>query len=304
MNRKQLLSLTGRFLLLLMLYYIFFIAGSSAVASFLPDTNSEPGLVSAGAGILIVGVVNTLIVMALVLSSRWSGLKLMIGLSLAYYGAVTFIMQIETWYFLSDITVNAALLPRLFLMGMPVAFLYIPLAVWILGKGRAAEVSLRKEVLQMSFTEWFWKLSLIALIYITLYWLAGYYIAWQNPDLRSFYGSPGEIVPFWKHTANTLHSDPWLFPFQVLRAMLWTLCAIPVIRGSGLNFTGTALLVGVFFSLPQNLGHIIENPLLPIASVRLSHLIETASSTFLFGFMITILLQYKPEFPKGNESIS
>ncbi len=158
-----------------MLYYISFIAGSSAVASFLPDTNSEPGLMSAGAGILIVGVVNTLIIMALILSSPFGiGLKLMIGLSLAYYGAVTFIMQIETWYFLSDITLwMLRFFPGFYHVGMPVAFLYIPLAVWILGKGRAGHVSLQNEVVRMPFRQWLWKLSLIALIYITLYtgWL-------------------------------------------------------------------------------------------------------------------------------------
>jgi hypothetical protein len=52
----------------------------------------------------------------------------------------------------------------------------------------------------------------------------------------------------------------------------------------------TALLVGTFFSTPQNLGHIMENPLLPLASVRLSHLIETASSTFVFGLIVVWLL--------------
>ncbi len=44
------------------------------------------------------------------------------------------------------------------------------------------------------------------------------------------------------------------------------------------------MLVGLLFSVPQNIGHILPNPLIPIASVRLSHMIETASSTFVFGF--------------------
>ncbi|MDZ7717632.1 MAG: hypothetical protein U5K72_02285 [Balneolaceae bacterium] len=49
------------------------------------------------------------------------------------------------------------------------------------------------------------------LVYITLYWMAGYFIAWQNPSLRAFYGSPGEISPFFEHTVNILQSDPGLF---------------------------------------------------------------------------------------------
>jgi len=77
--------------------------------------------------------------------------------------------------------------------------------------------------------------------------------------------------------------------------MIWTLCALPVIFGSRLNAWLTALLVAVFFSIPQNLGHIMENAMLPSASVRVSHLIETASSTFIFGLVVVWLLHRKHE---------
>jgi hypothetical protein len=294
MKPKKVLTWILRFTVLLILYYVFFIGGSMAVSGMLPTgIKSEPGLVSANSGFLIVGIVNTLVVMALVLSSRWTGWKLALLLSLAYYGAITFIMQIETWYFLSGLTVSPALLPRLFIMGLPVAFLYIPLAVWILGKWKTKIDPFPNTALVMPVQQWIWKLMFIAIAYVVLYWCAGYFIAWQNPVLRSFYGSRGAIVPFWKHTANTLQTDPGLFPFQVLRAMIWTLCALPVIRGSKLNAWHTALLLGIFFSIPQNIGHIMENPLMPIASVRLSHFIETASSTFVFALIIAWLLHRK-----------
>lgn len=126
-----------RFFVLVVLFNVFFIGGSLAVSGLIPDIKSEPGLVSAETGMLIIGIINTLLITLLVLSSRWSGWKLALGLAFAYYGAVTFMMQIETWYFLSDITVGAKLLPRLFVMGIPVAIFFIPLSVWILGKGRA-----------------------------------------------------------------------------------------------------------------------------------------------------------------------
>jgi hypothetical protein len=35
---------------------------------------------------------------------------------------------------------------------------------------------------------------------------------------------------------------------------------------------------------------IIANPLMPVASVRVSHMIETATSTFLFGTLVVWLL--------------
>jgi len=297
-----------RFVLLSILFVMFFIIGSMAVSGVIPDnTISEPGLVSATNGLLIITVADLLVIAALILTSRWSGWKLAFFLGLAYYGAVTILMQIETWYFLSSLTVGPQLLPRLFLMGIPTALLFIPLAVWILGKGRATADRSPNLTLIMPINQWAWKLIAIAVAYLILYWGAGYFIAWQNPELRAFYGQPGNPLPFFTHTSNTLRNDPMLFPFQILRALLWTLCALPIIRGSKVNTLWTALLVGLFFSVPQNLAHIIENPLMPIASVRLSHLIETASSTFVFGIIVVWLLHREHQsfadlFAKSTQS--
>lgn len=280
-----------RFILLFILFIVFFIIGSMAVAGVMPDNaTSEPGLVPATTGLLIIAFADVLVIAALILTSQWHGWKLALGLGLAYYGAVTFLMQIETWYFLSSVTVGPQLLPRLFLMGIPPGLVFIPLAVWILGKGRATAETSPNLALVMPVKQWLWKLAAIAVAYLVLYWGAGYFIAWQNPELRAFYGQPGDALPFLTHTANTLRNDPLLFPFQILRALLWILCALPVIRGSKVNPWWTALLVGLLFSVPQNLGHLLANPLLPIASVRLSHLIETASSTFVFGTIVVWLL--------------
>jgi hypothetical protein len=72
--------------------------------------------------------------------------------------------------------------------------------------------------------------------------------------------------------------------------MLWTLCSLPVIRGSKINIWWTSVLLGLFFTIPQNLGLILENPLMPIASVRLSHMIEGTTSNFVFAVIIAWLL--------------
>ena len=290
MNAKELLIWAGRTALLLLLFYVLFIIGTMAISGMLPDIESEPGLIGGNIGFLFYGVINMLLIAGLILSSRWNGWKLALLLGAAYYGAVTFLTQIEVWYFMSNITFDQKLLPRLFIMGLPIAFVYIPLAVLILGKGKREESA--KPTLSLNFPakQWIWKLTAIAIIYILLYWSAGYFIAWQNADLRSFYGSPGDILPFWEHTAKTFHTDAGLFPFQAIRAMLWTLCAIPIIRGSKVNVWWTAILVGLFFTIPQISGLILENTLMPIASVRLSHMIEGIASNFVFGMIIVWLL--------------
>lgn len=292
-NHSPILFYISRFLLLSFLFILTFMLGAMAVDSVLPELESEPGLLSAELTLLVMGVMNTLLMMALIESSRYRGWKLFAGLAFSYYGAVTLIMQIETWYFLTGISVSPSLLPRLFLMGLPVALIYIPLAVVLMGILKPGEeINVGMEEFE-TLNYWVLRPFLIALVYVILYWSAGYFIAWQNPELRSFYGSPGEALPFWIHTLNTFKHEPLLFPFQALRGLLWALFALPVIYGSRWSRAATALLVGFLFSIPQNIGHLMENPLMPLASIRFSHLIETVSSTFIFGVIVALLLYRK-----------
>jgi hypothetical protein len=142
----------------------------------------------------------------------------------------------------------------------------------------------------MPLREWLWKLGIIYLAYLVLYYSAGHFIAWQNPDVRAFYGSPGDARPFFQQMAYIFVNDPWLTPYQLLRTLIWVAGAYPIIRGSRLPLWQTALIVGLALSVPQNIGHLLPNSLIPLNSVRISHLIETASSTFVFGLVVTWLL--------------
>lgn len=286
---KQIFYWSTRFGALLLFFYVFFIGGSLAVSGLLPDAPSEPGLLPNDMGMLLLGISNTLLIIGLILSSRWHGWQLVLALAFAYYGAATFLPQIETWYFLSEVTVTAEILQGLFIMGLPIAFLFIPLAILILGKRKAKETVTKEATVLIPTQQLLLKLIAIALVYIILYWVAGYFIAWQNPHLRAFYGSPGAVLSFWEQTANTFN-DSSLFPFQFLRGLLWTLCAVPIVYGSKLSTWRTATLLGLFFTIPQVMGLILENPLMPSASVRLSHLFEGISSNFTFGLIIVWLL--------------
>jgi hypothetical protein len=215
MSGKKMLRWAARFIVLLLLFFVLFIIGTLPLSGLLPDIESEPGLLPGNVGFLILGVANTLLVIGLIQSSRWHGWKLALSLALAYYGAVTFLPQIETWYFLSDVTVNRKMLPALFMMGLPTAFVFIPLAVWMLGKWRKEEKEFVASGSLMPISQWIWKFLLIAVIYAVIYWLAGYFIAWQNPELREFYGSPGAIVPLGEHTIQTLRGDPGFLPLSL-----------------------------------------------------------------------------------------
>ncbi|MFC1997755.1 hypothetical protein ACFLXI_09180, partial [Chloroflexota bacterium] len=206
---------------------------------------------------------------------------------------ITFMSQIETWYFLSGLTVGPETLRGLFLFGIPTALLYTPLAVLILGKWKGPERTLSEsEYPAIPVRQWIWKFALIGFIYVILYYLAGYFIAWQNPALVAFYGGedPGSIFA---QLANTLEANPSFLGFQFVRGMLFALFALPVIWMRRDHPIEAALMVAVLLSVPFNIGHILPNPLMPDASVRFSHMIETASSNFIFGLIIGWLLHRK-----------
>ncbi len=240
-----------------------------------------------------------------ILRSRWGGWKLAATVSLVFYGVMTVISQIESAFFLPQM-LPPGTLPRLFLMGAIIAGLFAPLAVLILGKMRQPikhqAPSLR---LVMPRSEWAWKLAVIVMSYLILYFTFGYFVAWKNPSLRQYYGGvdPGG---FFAQIGTVLRDTPSLIPFQVFRALLWTAWALPVIQmmkgrwwEAGL---GIALLFAVLFSAQL----LLPNPYMP-ESVRMSHLVETASSNFIFGWIIFWLLHRHHSsvgdlfgFPKGT----
>jgi hypothetical protein len=284
-----------RFVLLVILFFVFFAIGGNIVGSALPSNlPSEPGplpLMSAG---LVISAASVLTIVLMILSSQWYGWKLMVAMAITYYGVVTFMTQIETWYFLEGLTVSPNILPLLFLQGVPVAFIFVPLAVIILGRVRKPATPVEDlQRIPMTLNEWAWKLAVIAAAYLVLYFGAGYFIAWQNPELRAFYGAPGEPLSFAGQMMHIFTTDPWLTPFQILRSLLWMACALPILRGSRWPLWATALVVALMFSMPQNIVHLMPNPLIPENSVRISHLIETMLSTFVFGLLVSWLLYPK-----------
>lgn len=283
-----------RFLILVVLYFILFALGGGLVAPYLPAASAEPGPVPEMTALLIVCAATVLIIMSIIHSSRWHGWKLIVLMSVGFYLVMTLVMQLEAWYFLLGITIGPELMSRLFLQGIPTAFIFVPVAVLVMGRFRPlAGESADPAMEPMPFKEWLWKLGIIYIAYLALYYMAGYFIAWENPEVRAFYGSPGDARPFFQQMLHIFTTDPWLTLYQLLRTLIWVAGAYPIIRGSRLPLWQTALIVGLALSAPQNIGHILPNSLIPLSSVRMSHLIETASSTFVFGLIVTWLLYPK-----------
>ena len=289
MSTKKVFTWIFKFALLSLLYFPLWIIGTLTMGDMVPNTHSEPGLINDTMAMLLLGFINTALIIGLIVSSRWYGWKLALLLALSYYGSFTFMTQIETWYFLGNSTLSPQLIPRLFLMGLSIPLIYIPLAVLICNKWKKRENTMGDKSMVMPFTQILLKLGFLAIVYMVIYWLAGYFIAWKNPELRAFYGSPGDIAPFFAHTLERINNSPFLFLLQLARGILFAIIVMPIIIGSKVKPWLTALLVASLLAIPH-LVHIMPNPLMPAASVRLSHMIETATSTFIFGLIIFWLL--------------
>ena len=237
--------------------------------------------------LLTVCFLNTIVLAYIILRSRWTGWRLIATVFFVFYGVMTFISQIESVVFH---ILPSGVVPRLFLMGVLVAAPFSPLAVLILGKGIAdtATINEPNSRLLMPTKEWAWKLAVILLAYMILYSTFGYLIAWKNPAVQTYYGGIDE-GNFFAHMKAVLTITPWLEPFQALRAMLWALLALPVIRMMKGRWQETAIAVGLLFAVLMNSQLLLPTPLMPEA-VRMTHLIETASYNFIFGYLIVWLL--------------
>lgn len=223
----------------------------------------------------------------IILRSRWYGWKLAVAAFVAFYGLMTVIAQIESVVFLPD-KLPPDMIPKLFLMGAIIAGVFCPLAVLIMGGMRSKSEPRGSNLhLILPAPEWVWKLLVIMIGYLILYFGFGYFVAWKQPAVQEYYGGtdPGSFFAqmgvIWKET-------PWMFALQAFRALLWTAFALPVIRMLKGGRWEAALVVAMLFAVWSGM-LLLPNPYMPQAVAR-THLIETAPSNLIFGFLVGWLL--------------
>ena len=274
-----------RFLAVTILYFGSFVVVSGALLS---TASNESTPAEAGAtliALLVVSLLNAAVWTYVIRRSGWTGWKLVLTVFLVFYGANTLMPQIETAYFVTRLP--PGMLPRLFLAGLIIAAVFAPLAVLILGKTRPESQITRVKILAGS---WAWKLALIVIAYLVIYFTFGYFVAWRSPAVRAYYGG-SDPDSFIAHIASLLRSEPMLFLLQAVRALLWTAVAAPVIKMTKGASWESGLAVALLFAV-VNSQLLIPNPLMP-PEVRMAHLLETTTSNFIFGWLVVFILRWK-----------
>ncbi len=285
--------------LTLVLIIVFMIALNVAGMGQAPSPSAQMASTSAAQAQQAVSLLRPLLAYTFLVSlvtawiiqrSRCRGLKLIAALVFTFYGLMTFISQIETIAYLRA-KMPPGLIKSLFVMGAVVAVLFVPLAVLIMGKIRGPEQppeirgperphAERVLTLKSQAT----RFGILAVLYVVLYYLFGYYVAWQNPEVRLYYSGTTELKSLYQGMRSTVTETPWMLPFQFGRGLLWALFAYPVVRMLNTRRIETAAIIAALFGV-WSFALLMPNPLMP-ASIAHSHFWETLWSDFLLGAIV------------------
>ena len=276
MNLKSSLFFTWRFVLATILLSICFALGSQLVDSgeaSLPETEALSPLALVG-----IVAVQALIFCFLVDTARWSGWPLITAIFVVYFGVCTILPQMDTWYFAGAFPQGMAL--SVIWMGLLIGALFSPMLVMIWRKLRSSAATPDLNVKQRD------KLGLflfLPTLYLVIYLLFGYYVAWQFEAVRIFYNDETILLPFTAHVSDLATNSFSLFPFQFFRGVLWAGLVWLILRLSGGSSLQKTFLVAGVLAVPASL-LLIPNPYMPEA-VRMAHFWETFSSNVLFGLL-------------------
>jgi len=277
---------TIRLLAVTILYF-----GSFAVVSgaLLANVSPQPAPEEAGKALLallVISLINTAVWNYVILRAAWTRWKLILAIFFVFFGVSTLMPQIETAFFITSLP--QGMLPRLFIAGAIMAAVFSPLSVLILGKATARANGMSGYAWpRISAGAWILKLSLIVVVYMVIYFTFGYFIAWKSAAVRAYYGGsdPGS---FFGQIAGVLRDQPSLFLLQVGRALLWAAIAVPIMRMMRGKWWEAGLAVALVFAVASS-QLLLPNPLMPY-EVRMAHLVETATSNFLFGWLVVLIL--------------
>lgn len=273
-----------RILILTFVYFVLFSVFSAILIPASIQTSSPEPNANVLLALLLVSLLNSLVLAYVIVRSRIRGWRLILNVFLVFFGVATFLPQIETAVFVQSISTQVLL--GIVGSGFFLALFFSSIAVPVLGKLRGNGVELRQ--LNLLGSQWLVRLTLLALCYVIIYFTFGYFVAWQSPAVRAYYNG-SDSGNFFTQLGSVFLSTPWLPALQFVRGLLWIFFALPVIRMMKGSWWEVGLAVALCFAVLPASQLLIPNPIMP-AEVRIAHLWETASSNFLFGWMVVVVL--------------
>ncbi|MBD3671616.1 MAG: hypothetical protein HUJ29_12675 [Gammaproteobacteria bacterium] len=293
---RSILATSLRLLGAMGLMFLALVAGSlvmgDAGQSFTPEEEALSSRVA-----VVIAVINALVLSYLALRSRWHGWKLVGALFLVQFGLETLMTQIETLAFRQAMGLTPEQIAPLFLGGFLRALIFAPLAVVILGKTQRVALFARDNTrLRFSLGGWVKRLTYLAVAYVMVYFLFGYFIAWQSPELRQFYAESTDLKPFLSHMMHIIGDEPGLLLLQFVRGYLWVIIVLPIIRMHKGGTLETGLAISVTMAVLVSGSLLFPNPYMP-EPVRMIHFTELWTSMAVFGVLTAWIMMFRPGRP-------
>lgn len=134
------------------------------------------------------------------------------------------------------------------------------------------------------------KLGIIGIIYLFVYMLFGYFVAWQFEEVRLFYTGSTEKLGFLGQLVNNMRTNSIIYPFQILRGILFGIIIIPLKNMFNKKHIFIISICLAYLCIIVQI--IIPSSFLPTI-VRMAHLLEVGSSMIVFGIIVGYILWYK-----------
>jgi len=241
--------------------------------------------------LLILSLSVGVVVSYLILRSSWRGWTLAGAMFLGMYGISTVVSQLESIFLLSS-KLPHGMITALFVQGAIGTALFAPLAVLVLGKWRGAMPGVASPApAGMRAASVAWRLVVLIIAFVFLYLFFGYYVAWQNPELRRYYGGP-DWPNFIASLRGNWQNSPWIFLLASFRALLHVAFVYSLVRMLRAGRWESALAAALFLACWTTV-LLLPNPLMP-ASVARSHFWETLGFNLVFGSLLGWLLSTPP----------
>lgn len=257
-------------------------------------TSAPAGAVSA---LMVYSFLNALLLSVWIKNSTLHGIRLVAVCFAVFWGVQYFMTQIETLFFNSAVKMPLSQLSRVVLSGALYTAVFSFLAVWILGRFRKENLPEAKPSrISAKIHELLPYLVVLALLYVAVYFLFGYFVAWQFPAIRQFYSGSTQMIGFFQDMAQ---QSPILVLFQVFRGFLWALIALLIRDSLKPNSRLSVLLPGLLFSVLISTPLLFPNSYMP-DPVRFGHSFELFSSMLVYGLLsVPILKKKQPASGRG-----
>lgn len=243
---------------------------------------------------LLVSLLGTVSLFVNIKFSQWSGLKLILALSISFFGIQYFMAQIETFYFREAFTfmTNGEIL-NILLRGLITTIIVVSLTVIIFRKDKIdKKINIKATFKQIKIYNLLKKAVLFSVLYIIIYLFFGYYVAWQFEAVRLFYSGNTENLGFINQIVSTIDKMPFFLPYHFLRGLLWIFFSIPIILMMAGSRKKTVISLMLLFSY-HGFQIIMAQGIFP-PEVLIGHTIETTISAALYGALVGYMF-YIPE---------